>query len=44
MLGGDYAARFTIGALGFSEHALSEPRRALDGFTHAANFDNVDAN
>src|SRR5258707_9746961 len=39
MLGGDYAARFTIGALGFSEHALSEPRRALDGFTHAANLD-----
>jgi len=44
MLGGDCAARFTVGALGFSEHALSEPRRALDGFPHAANFDNVDAN
>ena len=44
MLGGHYAVRFTIGALGLSEHALSEPRRALDGFTHAANFDNVDAN
>ena len=43
MLGGDRAARFTVGPLGFREYTLSEARRALDGFAHAANFDNVDS-
>ena len=43
MLGGDDATRFAVRALSFSEHALSETRRALDGFAHAANFDNVDS-
>jgi len=43
MLGGDRAARFTVSALGFSEDALSESRRAFNGFAHAANFDNVDS-
>ncbi|MDX6559601.1 MAG: hypothetical protein QOF72_2650, partial [Blastocatellia bacterium] len=42
MLGGHRAARFTIGPLGFSEHTFGESRRALDGFAHAAHFDNVD--
>ena len=43
MLRGDDATRFAVRALSFSEHALSETRRALDGFAHAANFDNVDS-
>ena len=42
MLSGDCAPRFAIGALSFSEHTLSEARRAFDGFAHPANFDNVD--
>src|SRR5260221_13084810 len=44
MLGGDGAARFTIGPLGLGKHTFSESRRAGDGFPHAANFDNVYAN
>jgi hypothetical protein len=42
MLCGHGAARFTVGAFRFSEYTFSESRRALDGFPHAANFDNVD--
>lgn len=44
MLGGYRAARFTVGALSLSKDALDKPRRAFDGFTNAAHFDNVDAN
>jgi hypothetical protein len=40
-LGGHRAARFTVGPLGLSEHTFGEPRGARDGFTDAANFDNV---
>jgi len=43
MLSGDRAARFAVSALGVSEDALSEARRAFDGFAHAANFDDVDS-
>ena len=41
MLSGHRAARFAVGPLGCGEHAFGESRRAGDGFTHAANFDNV---
>lgn len=44
MLGGHSAARFTVGAFGVREDALGESGRAFDGFAHAADFDNVDAN
>ena len=43
MLRSDRAARLAISALGGSEDALSEARRAFDGFAHAANFDDVDS-
>jgi len=42
MLSGNRAARFTISLLGVSEDAGDEPRRTLDSFAHAANFDDVD--
>ena len=35
------AARVAVGALRFGEDALAEARRALEHFTHAADFDNV---
>ncbi len=43
MLGSDGAARFAVRAFGVGEDALGKARRPLDGFTHAANFDDVDA-
>lgn len=43
MLRGDRAARFAVSALGVSEDALGEARRAFNGLAHAANFDDVDS-
>lgn len=43
MLRGDGAARFTVSALSVREHAFGEPRRAIDGFANAADFNNVDS-
>ena len=43
MLRGHCAARFTVSSLSFGEHAFRKARRALDGFAHAPDFDNVDA-
>lgn len=41
MLSGDRAARVAVGALGLSENALYESRRALDSAPHALYFDDV---
>ena len=43
MLRGDYATRFAVSALSFSEHTFGKARRARDSFADAANFDNVDS-
>ena len=44
MLCGDCSATVAIGAFGHSVNALDEAGRALDDFTHAADFDNVYSN
>ena len=43
MLGSRGAARFTVSSLGVRENAFRKPRRALDGFTHAADLDDVNS-
>ena len=43
MLRGRGAARFAIRALGVSKHTFSKAWRARDGLSHAAHFDDVDA-
>ena len=43
MLRGDRTTRFTVSSFSFGKNALSKSRRAVDGFTNAPNFDNVDA-
>ena len=37
------ATRFTVSSLGVSEDAFTKPRSALDSFTHAADFDDVNS-
>ena len=43
MLSAGRTARFAIRALGVGEDTFGEAWRALDGFAHAANFDDVDS-
>ena len=43
MLRSRSAARFTVRSLGVRENAFRKPRRALDGFTHAADLDDVNS-
>jgi hypothetical protein len=44
MLRSGGATRFTVGAFAVSEYTFRKAGRARDGFPHAADFDNVDAN